>query len=210
MGLLKSKVAISVGVFVSGVIYALVQLQAFYSEVMPEMKAQRGAVERQLAAKESDLRRLKDFAQNIDAVKGELRELNLQLESALESMPRTFNLSGLLRKLNLLAQNSGVELASFKPSDVTAAPAPLDPAATAAKAKLFYSPIQIQFQVKGTYTQTLVFFDQVTRLKRIINLNQLKFAPTGAGNSAADDKRGAARTRTVATEATIETYRFSE
>jgi type IV pilus assembly protein PilO len=198
---LKSKYTIAAILIVLGVVYAVYQFYGFYNDELPKIQAKRIAAETELNNRENELRRLKNFAQNIESVKQELRELNLQLESALESMPRTFNLSGLLRKLSLLAQNSGVDLATFKPRAPTN---DTNPTAAAAKEKNFYSTITIDFTMNGSFTQTLVFFDQMTRLKRIININSLKMrnSPVQGVNKAAVSN--------VFTEATIETYRFSE
>jgi type IV pilus assembly protein PilO len=192
-----SKLSIPILVILAGLAIAVYQFYTFYTQEVPKLQSKRISAENELTTKEADLRRLKNFAQNIEAVKQELRELNLQLESALESMPRTFNLSGLLRKLSLLAQNSGVDLASFKPR----APSAME---AAAADKNFYSTIVIDFTLNGSFTQTLVFFDQVTRLKRIINIDSLRMRNTptqGAPKGAVSN---------IFTEATIETYRFSE
>lgn len=142
----------------------------------------------------SELTRLRDFAQNIERVKQELRELNLQLDSALEHMPRTFNLSGLLKRLTELAQNSGVELSSFKPKKIT------DTQQTPA----FYNAMNIEFELKGTYVHSLQFLDQVSRLKRIINVEMLRLR---AVDSAGATRSGGAL---AMIQGTFRTYRFAE
>lgn len=158
------------------------------------MEAERRALEGQIATKQSELRRLQDFARNIELIKQELRELNLQLESALEHMPRQFNLSGLLRKLSMLAQNSGLELYTFRPAQNEER-----------GEGTFYSTLAIDFEMKGSFTQVLLFLDQVSRLKRIINAEDLRVSTiTNVGPNA---KPGPTA---LLVQARVRTYRFSE
>jgi len=179
-----------------GVLYAAKGVYDFYSTEIVELEGKVAAQENRLEEKQRELKKLKTFADNIEKVKSELRELNLQLEVMLESMPRTFNLSGLLRRLNLLAQNSGLELSTFKPKQ------------TEAVAKdSFYSTIAIDFTIRGSFPQTLVFMDQMARLKRIVNVQVLNMKPATQSLPTSAMRYGA----TVAqTEVTIRTYRFNE
>ena len=175
-----------------GVGYAGKEYYDFQSTDIPQMEAQRLSLETQITQKQSELKRLQEFARNIEQIKLELRELNLQLESALEFMPRQFNLAGLLRKLTLLAQNSGLELFTFRPSPKEERPQ-----------GAFYSTLSIDFDLRGTFTQILVFLDQVSRLKRIINPEQLRLSADGN----AKNRTGA---MVLTTLAKVKTFRFAE
>ncbi len=187
-----NRLSLAVLLVLAGVGYAAYEYYEFTTVDVPEMEAQRKAVETEFSARQNEYNRLKDFAINIENIKQELRELNLQLESALEHMPRNFNLSGLLRKLTMLAQNSGVELSAFRPSK------------SENKGEgSFYSTITIDFDLRGSFSQNLVFFDQVSRLKRIINIESLKMSAKDVANS-----KGA--TVLADTVGTIRTYRFTE
>ncbi len=176
-----------------GLAYTGYEAWDFYSSEIPQMEAARQAAENELTGKQRDLVRLRSFAQNIENIKRELGSMNVQLESALEHMPRNFNLSSLLRKLTMLAQNSGVELSSFRPRK-----------AEDRTDGAFYNTVSIDFDLRGSFTQSLVFLDQVSRLKRIIDLDEMKVsAPTEntttRGGSVVTDVRGV-----------IRTYRFVE
>jgi len=133
---------------------------------------------------------LQSFVQNIENIKADLRALNVQLEQALEHMPRNFDLAGLLRTLSTLATNSGLEISSFKPGTEHKDDAE------------FYRSVSIDFAIKGTYTQTLTFFDQLSRLKRIVNIEKLAIRQTGrsarVGNFYAT------------TRATVRAFRFKD
>jgi type IV pilus assembly protein PilO len=187
-------VKIAVGIVVFGFLYAIYDIYGFRNEQVPRLDTETNKMQSDISLRQGELKRLQTFAHNIESVKQELKELNLQLESALEYMPRTFNLSSLLRKLTLLAQNSGVELPTFKPrkSDEKKGPS-------------FYSTVAIDVDLKGTFTQTLVFLDQLSRLKRIVNVEKLtmKAVPT-------DKDHERAGNILASTTATIRTYRFVE
>lgn len=159
---MKNRFQIVLLLIIAGIGYGGYEYYDFSHTEVPQMEQERQQLEQTLTQRQSEYNKLKEFATNIEKIKLELRELNLQLESALEHMPRTFNFPGLLRKLTMLAQSSGVELSSFKP------------AKSEQKGDSFYSTIGIDFDLRGSFTQSLVFFDQVSRLKRIINIDSLK------------------------------------
>lgn len=165
----------------------------FTSTEVPRMEEELRTKGQQLQAKQAEYQRVRQFAQNIESVKREIRELNVQLEASLEHMPKTFNLAGLLRRLTLLAQNSGVEISTFKPAKAE------EPVAGA-----FYSTINIEFDLKGSFTQSLLFFDQVSRLKRILNLQKVRME--------AKENKNQGTNGAIAAETSVllKTYRFTE
>jgi len=189
---MKSKLLLAFMIFLAGVGFAAYEYYEFINTEVVEMEQEQEGLRKKIQAKQNDYNRLKGFAANIETVKQELRELNLQLESALEHLPKTFNLSGLLRKLSSLAQNSGVELASFKPDKTEQR-----------NDGQFFASMKIDFDIKGTYAQTLLFFDQLTRLKRIVNLETMKMAVRNENVN---------KTTAVTSDitGTIRTYRFTD
>lgn len=191
---MKSKLILAFLFLAGGFGYAAYEYYDFTTTEIPQMEAQRSEVERKFASKQQEYNRLKEFAQNIETIKQELRELNLQLETAQEHMPRQFNLSGLLRKLTMLAQNSGVELSSFRPAKQEAR-----------GDGTFYSTINIDFEMRGTFTQCLVFFDQVSRLKRIVNIESLKMVVRDTSSSTRSNNGLVSETT-----GQIRTYRFTD
>ena len=178
-------------VVLAGIGYGGYEYYDFQSTEVVDMEGQRAALESTMRKKQDEVKRLQEFSRNIETIKVELRELNLQLESALEHMSRQFNLSGLLRKLSMLAQNSGLELSTFKPSQVEER-----------SEGAFYSTLAIDCTFKGSFTQILLFLDQVSRLKRIINADELRM----------QSAPGVARSQNapLTVTAKLKTYRFSE
>lgn len=192
---MKQKILIAFIIIVAGAGYAAYDFfMVFQGEEYPRLEEAYKKAEGDLATKKKELHDLQDFSKNIEMVQKELKELQARLDSALEYMPRTFKLEVLLRKLTMVASNSGVEISSFRPKKG---------ADDKAAGGTFYSTIAIDFDIKGSFTQTLVFFDQLTRLKRIVNIDAIKIKP--AEN--APSRSGATL---AVTQASIKTYRFSE
>jgi type IV pilus assembly protein PilO len=191
---LKRNLKIALIVLLIGAGIAGYQVYDFRSEELPRLEAARKKKNDEVNAKLDELRKLQSFAQNIESVKQELKELNLQLESLLEYMPRTFNLSALLRKLTMLAQNSGVKLHTFRPAK-----------GEEKGPEGFYSMTTIGFDLKGSFTQTLIFLDQLSRLKRIVNVQSLRMTA-----DAGDQSSNALGAVGAVTQCAVKTYRFSE
>ena len=190
---MSKKVKFIIVTLITGIAYGAYDFYIFQTEELPILQAKVVAKEQAVATAQTELSRLKTFAANIENVKQELNELNVQLEAALEHMPRAFNLSDLLRRLSLLAQNSGIEMYTFRPRKAS------DEKNTGS----FYSTTTIEFDLKGTFTQTLLFLDQLSRLKRIVNVEHIRVRP----NSANTLRSGGI---VAETQARVRTYRFSE
>lgn len=192
----KKKVKISprflppVLISLAGVLYAWYQISDYQTTRAKDMQVTVSQIEGKINSKKGELKQLQDFVGNIEKIKAEYRELTGQLEKSLESMPATFELSNLLRQFTLLAQNTGIEMAYFKPKggeQVTPG--------------TFYSSQVIEVEFKGAFTQTLLFLDQLSRLKRIVNIETISMS---AGDS---DTLGAVPSTT---KAVVRTYRYVE
>lgn len=191
---MKSNLKAALLILLLGIMYGGYEYYEFQNTEVPQMESERQALEAQVTQLQGELRKLQEFARNIEQIKVELKELNLQLESALEYMPRQFNLSALLRKLTMLAQNSGLELFTFRPAQNEER-----------QGQNFYSTLGINFELKGNFTQILLFLDQISRLKRIVNTETLRMSVRGDPS-----RRGVASATTLSVQALVKTYRFSE
>lgn len=190
------KVQLILGILFLGFVVGGYEFYDFYTTEAEKMEQERAAEEAKISASKNELKRLETFAANIQTIKQEYKDLNQQLESALENMPRNFNFSALMRKMNSLADNSGVDIVNFRPKK-----------GEEKEAGSFYSTTQIEFQVHGSFSQTLVFLDQLSRLKRIINIESLKI---GGGQASPIKGTALSATLPIDTQAVIKTYRFSE
>lgn len=179
-----------------GFAYTAYEFFDFYTVEVPALVQERKVSEGEFDAKQAEYQRLRTFVQNIESIKGELRELSLQLKTALDYMPPDFKLAELLRRLTALAQNSGVELVQFNPD------------AEEKRAEgAFYATTSIVFEVNGAFAQCLLFLDQVSRLKRIINVAGINIEPSVTAVEIRTDRNGASR---VHATGMLVTYRFAE
>lgn len=201
---MKNKLQIMVAIIGLGFAYGIYSFYDFWATEFPIYEAEEQQMVQKIATLEAESQKLQNFAKNIQSIKQEFRELNLQLEAVLEHMPRTFNLASLLRKLTMLAQNSGIEILVFKPRRDVQVTKPQDPNNPAPPT--FYETISVEFALKGPFTQTLVFFDQLARLKRIVNVDSLKMITQR--DSGTTPLRGAPIL--ASTDVVIRTYRFTE
>ena len=166
-------------VLAAGIGYAVYDFYEF--QIVPVAKAASEVKQSQtkIAELKSEVERVQRFAENIPAVKQAFREQSLQLDSVLESIPRTTDLTSLLRKFTLLAQNTGVELISFKPGEQE-------------ENSGFFKSTSVELNLRGAFIPTLVFFDQVSKLKRVVTVDVIRLnaiknpVGTGAGPLVAD------------------------
>lgn len=179
-----------------GFAFAAYEFYGFISEEGMLLAQKQQALDAQFANKQAEYQKLRSFVQNIETIKGELRELGLQLKSALDYMPPEFKMGDLLRRLTGLAHNSGVELVRFSPD-----------ADEHRVEGTFYATTNIGFEIEGGFTQCLLFLDQVSRLRRIINVSGINIAPIQTGDESLNNRTGVVRSQSVGT---FVTYRFIE
>lgn len=188
---IKTKLQMAALLIVGGFGLGAYQFYEFLTTERKTLQTNREIASQELERQRGELAKVKGFAENIQNVKQEFRELNLQLESVMEYLPKNNNLASLLRKMTMVAENSGVQIIGFKP-------------ATEEKAVGFYSESRIDLSLKGGFGQNLVFFDQLARLKRIVNIESIKMtfiAPAGQASSS-----GGA----LDTLVSLQTYRLTE
>jgi len=187
--LFKSKIKTALFVLGLGIVFGVYSLYDFVGGEQVVLQSQVQQKEQQIGQLKGELERVRAFAQNIPAVKQAFREQSLQLESVLEFIPRSLEIAGVLRKLNMLAQNSGVEIISFRPEKTE-------------QDMGFFKSTTIDLSLRGSFTQSLVFFDQVSKLKRVLNFETLKMT----GNPA--DRKTS--THVLETVVRMKAYRLSE
>lgn len=163
--ILRNKVLTSVIILVVGTLYGAQQLVEFWNGSSVSFKNEIQAESQEIDRLKGELSRVKTFAENIPAVKQAFKEQTLQLEAILESIPRSYELNGLLKRLNLLAQSTGVEIISFKPQNDE-------------RSLEFFKVISIDVTLRGAFVSTLVFFDQVSKLKRVVSFQDVRMSAT--------------------------------
>ena len=151
-------------ILIGGAIYGAYSFSEFSSGQAQSMSEEIANMVREVSSLKSELTRIKKFAENIPAVKQSFREQSLQLESVLESLPRSFEFNILLKKFNLLAQNAGIEIAGFRPQS-----GEMDQG--------YFKSTTIDLSLRGGFVPTLVFLDQVSKLKRVVAFDEIRITP---------------------------------
>jgi len=189
-----------------GVLCGFYELYDFYSNEQVKMQTEATNAKQALTVKKEELSKLKVFAEGIVDTKARLKKTNAEFEEALEYIPRNVDLSQLMARLSSLAKNSGIEVQTFKPlkeeRNSSEAPNPGD----AAKSPAFYQSLKLEVQLHGGFTQTVTFFDQISRLKRILNVETLKMQmKSGEG-----DRSPSNLPTVLDSSVVLKTYRFIE
>lgn len=116
----------------------------------------------------------------------ELRMLEERLAQALAELPDTREIPEILESVSARARNVGLEVMQVKPM-------PEQP-------RDFYAEIPVLLTVEGGFHQVAAFFDEVSRLPRIININQVSIK----------DPRFADGTAVIKAECMVTTFRYLE
>ena len=114
----------------------------------------------QLTGIEAEIVEAKAVAANLNAFKEKQEELRAELKEALTQLPNASELPVLLTDINSLGKKSGLEIEKFKPD--------------AEIGHGFYMEVPIQLAMNGAYHDFGIFFDRISRLSRIVNVNKLE------------------------------------
>jgi type IV pilus assembly protein PilO len=108
------------------------------------------------------LAEVRAVAGNEEAVKAEIAALERKLEVALRQLPDSKELPVLLTDITSLGKNAGLEFKAFRPRDETK--------------REFYAEVPIDIEFTGDFHDIASFFDEVSRLPRIVNVGSLEVA----------------------------------
>ncbi|MCB5208024.1 type IV pilus inner membrane component PilO [Methylovorus mays] len=142
----------------------------------------------QAKAKEGQLREVfvskKRQAINLDAYKKQMVEIERTFGALLKQLPDKSQMDGLLTDINQVGLERGLEFELFKPGQEVVAD--------------FYAEMPISIKVIGNYHDLGLFAADVSRLSRIVTLNDI--AISSANKDSKDSK--------LVMEAVAKTYRY--
>jgi len=142
-----------------------------------------------LKSAQDKLARLKNVEQNLRAFKKQFKETELKFKEALKLLPDNEEIPTLLTSISNLGAESGLEFILFQPQkDVP---------------RNFYAEIPLKLEVTGPYHNVATFFDQVSRLSRIVNIGDVTMTEMTAAKTQAD-------VVILKTACTATTYKFIE
>ena len=142
----------------------------------------------QAEAKEQELRQVfvtkKGQAIKIDAYKQQMVDIEKTFGALLKQLPDKSQMDGLLTDINQAGLGRNLEFELFKPGQETIAD--------------FYAEMPIQIKIKGNYHDIGAFATDISKLSRIVTLNDMAIAPLNK-----DSKDGM-----LILEAVAKTYRY--
>ena len=100
-------------------------------------------------------------AANIQKLQQELRELEVKLKEAVAQLPDRKEIPDLLTNLSTKAREAGLEILLFRPRTENF--------------REFYAEIPVDIVVRGGFHNAVTFFDDVAKLGRIVNIDNIEF-----------------------------------
>jgi len=125
--------------------------------------------DRLLSKRDSDritLQKNQKIANNLAVYRAEYEKMQVRLDEALGELPLKKEIPSLLTNIGDLAKEKGLEILRFKPTGETV--------------KGFYAEVPVTLKLTGSYHQAAAFFDAVSRMERIVNIQNLTMS--GAKN----------------------------
>ncbi len=112
------------------------------------------------------------IADKLDLYKAEYAKLQERLNEALGQLPLKKEIPSLLTKIGALAKENGLDVIRFKPGGEVP--------------KGFYAEVPVDLKLFGSYHQAAMFFDAVSKMKRIVNIQGLKLGNAKSGDGRTD------------------------
>lgn len=147
-------------ILVSALYYSFV-----YSPRSDEIAKLADSVE--IARNEKNAKQLK--AANLVRLRRDIEQLEMQLKKAVAELPNQKQIAALLVNISAKAQQAGLDVLLFRPR--------------AENFQEFYAEVPVDITVKGNFHNTVSFFDEVGRLNRLVNIDNIGFKnPTISGD----------------------------
>lgn len=109
---------------------------------------------------QEQLAKSEKIAKNLPIYKAEYAKLQEELKSALGELPDKKEIPNLLTNIADLAKSQGLDVLMFKPQ--------------AEGLRDFYAEVPVELKLTGSFHDVALFFDAVGKMKRIVNIQNLK------------------------------------
>jgi type IV pilus assembly protein PilO len=131
----------------------------FLIQPLEEQMEQQVAEQRRL---DLELAEKSEIAQNLNERRREMDVLEQKLAEALTELPENKDVEELLAQLNDIGKKSGLEISRVEPGPETVGGGD------------FFARIPIKMVVSGNYHEIAMFLQQVSTMRRIVNVNNIK------------------------------------
>ena len=149
-------------------------------EKIASLKTELTKLEKKLATAKRNAADLKKF-------QAKMKEAEAQFNMAMKKLPEKEEIPSLLTAISDSGQAVGLDFLLFEPK--------------AEKKKEFYAEIPVAMSLQGDYHNLAIFFDQVARLNRIVNIENIQMS---RGKSKGKSKSG----NKLTVNCTAVTYKF--
>lgn len=132
---------------------------------------------------QGELAKAKEQARHLVRLEKDLKAAEIEFKKAKQLLPDKKEISQLLEGVTMAGKSVGLEFLLFKPGEEVV--------------QGFYAEIPITIKVNGSYHNTALFFDKVSKLPRIVNVFDIKI-------------KGEKKSYMLTTSCIAKTYRFIE
>jgi type IV pilus assembly protein PilO len=153
-----------VGVFLAMSAVALASYFYFYDGAA---QAELAAKEQQLAGLRAEINRGRTLAARLPEFRVQVADLEARLNALKAVLPEQKDVGDLLRRIQTLATQSNLEIRGFSPRPVAQ--------------QQLYAEWPIALEIDGGYHDLGIFFDKVSKMPRIINVNAIAIKAKAQG-----------------------------
>jgi type IV pilus assembly protein PilO len=143
-------------------VIALFPLVIFYFAFYQPNSTKIGALEGTKSTLDREVKEVEAKAANLAKFEKELEEAMAVFQESSTLLPKEKEIPKLLKDISALGRNAGLDFLTFKPM----ADVPKD----------FYAEIPVTINVRGPYHNMGFFFDQVSKLERIVSVSNIKMS----------------------------------
>ncbi len=154
---------------VIGAVLAVILYFAGNAMILKPREDQISALENRRATLQEKIQEGRAAKQQLPRFREEVRKLELELDRLLRILPARRNTPELLRRVRSLAEQGDFSLLRFTPGGFIE--------------RDFYSEWPISINLRGGYHNLALFFDEIGRFSRIINIEGLRIDANRRGSS---------------------------
>lgn len=157
--IVKAPPAVKFGGLAAAVVMMTAANFFLFIQPLEEKMVRQKAEQRKL---DLDLAEKSEIAQNLNERRREMDVLEQKLAEALTELPENKDVEELLAQLNDIGKKSGLEIARVEPGPETVGGGD------------FFARIPIKMSVSGNYHEIAMFLQEVSNMRRIVNVNNIK------------------------------------
>ncbi len=153
-----------------GILFSLaivVTASAYFLLIQPEQE-QLDSIRQQYESARQTLAEKQLIADNLNERRRDMDKLEQQLQEALIQLPEKKDLEELLAQFNDVGKKSGLTISRVVPGGETN--------------RAFFSEIPITMVVSGNYHEIALFLQEISKLRRIVNVSNLRLNTPTARN----------------------------